>query len=88
MSFISLCSICNLPIELADYPPLAQQFFLKNIKPTRILNEPWGTTVKCLFEGLCKSKEMVIDAVIDSRNNTVLYLDSEVTTENIRANST
>lgn len=66
-------------MELASYPPLAQQFFLKNINPcTRNLREPWGSRVKRLLEELCGTEEVIVSAIIDSKGNAVLYPDKEV----------
>lgn len=64
---------------MANYPPLAQEFFLKNIKPdTRILKGQWGIEVKSLLDKLCGTNEAIVKAIIDSSKNAVLYLDTEV----------
>lgn len=67
-----------LPTELAEYPPLAKQYFLKGVKPSIRGTEPWGSMVKSLLKKLSKSGKMRVIAEIDSKCNAILYGETEV----------
>lgn len=77
--FYCIWSIYELPGDVANYPPLAQQFFLNNIKPSGCnMKEQWGSKVKSLLDELCGTNEAIVKAVIDTKGNAILYLDTEV----------
>ena len=60
-----------------NFPPLARQFFLANIRPnTCNLNAPWGLKVEGLLNDLSETREVC--AEIDCKGNAVVYCDSEV----------
>ena len=68
-----------LPTDLEGYPPLAQQFFLKGLKPiAQERVEQWGLNVKRLLKELCKTDKIVVKAEIDSKSNAILHLNEEV----------
>lgn len=69
-----------MPSKIADYPPLAQQYYFKDIKPIvkDELNGCWGAKVKSLLKGLCRGKDLTVEAEIDSEKNALIYLDNEV----------
>ena len=38
----------------------------------------WGTEVKALLDDLCQRNDPIVEAVIDSEKNALIYLDNEV----------
>lgn len=75
------CSVRALPLDLAEYPPIAQQYLLKELQPYKqCLKKGWGDIVMCHLKELC-AKNDVVNAIIDSNDSVVLYVkkqDAEV----------
>ena len=77
MICLSFFSTYQLPLEFVDYPPLARQFYLKDVQPSTC--NSWGSRVFSSLEKLCGGNEVLVDAKISSEGSAVLYLDTHGT---------